>query len=96
MFHTNKIFRTIITRPIAQSVRASSSASISIDEVKKITTELIENKDDVETLKYLIKYKYNKFILSNDSRTIKSVIYSNENMKKIYSDYLYGLYSKPN
>ncbi len=94
MLHTSKFVRSIISKPISQFVRVSSSASI--DQIKKITTELIDNKDDVETLKYLIKYKYNKFILSNDSRTIKSVIYSNENMKKIYSDYLYGLYSKPN
>ncbi len=93
MLSRSKILSKIITNQYVQIRRISISPN---DQIKKIASDLIENKDDIPTLKYLIKYKYAQMLINNYNKDmiLKNVIHDNVNISKVFKDFQYGFYEK--
>jgi hypothetical protein len=64
--------------------------------IKEIVSDLEENKEDNETLKYLIKYKYKNQIIKNyeSDSSLKNLIKNNENIRTIFNEHRYRFYNE--
>ncbi len=100
MLTISKIFRPSITSQFRQVIPSATFSSVTRSEpnkpeqCKEIAKLLFENKDDIETLKYLIKYKFGSIILRNyvTNDDLKNVIFNHDSVNSIFFQYKHDFY----